>query len=72
MSFYAYFCNMKFKKKRVLKPNKLEKQDLVEIRDRRKRDGKREVFSIEKIKSAISKVKGIDGKLKEFEETLKG
>lgn len=31
--------------KRVLKPNKLEKQDLVEIRDKRKRDGKREVFS---------------------------
>ncbi len=67
MSFYAYFCNMNFKMKRVLKPNKLEKQDLVEIRDRRKRDGKREVFSIdkkEKVENATCKIRWIEDNIR--------
>ena len=55
---------MKFEMKRVLKPNKLEKQDLVEIRDKRKRDGKQEVFSIDKIKNAIRKIKGIEDNIR--------
>ena len=48
-----------------MKPNKLEKQDLVEIRDKRKRDGKREVFSIDKIKKA-------EGRIKEIEYNIRG
>ena len=51
-----------FEIKRVLKPNKLEKQDLVEIRDKRKRDGKRKVFSIEKTQ----------GRIKEIEDNIRG